>query len=373
MLSYIITAISVLAFFYIIFNGREYVPGADTRFMVCACIIYISVPVWFILWWLGLGIFRERTSIPQKYVGSHKNTFKNTFRKKQASPYKTSSVNFTERILGKTKMPIYKEPENPLKRVFCYINADDFKLKKNKLCRLFDVDLREGEYVDYVALNKTNGKACYVHCIEGEGKEELYSYEISYDEVKRLALKCGSGEKYDSLNSDNWNSFITETVTEDKKDQNYLEIIDYSSQKVKDPLKEFYYEYKNTDGHRVVYLRKTNAGYRIFTASVCQDYTTLSFEDCRGEYLIRDIFFEKKDFFNYKAYDRLLSEKEAAFIQEQVRVLKGAALSPNKDFITCCQRWNKYSKSQKTKKWEAFVELLTEIAICGTSCSIESK
>lgn len=277
-------------------------------FKVCCTILFVFCPIWIISLCLHIGFFKEKVSFTAS---------------------KKVNINHT---------PRYSEPMDVVKKSFVSIKAESCLESNKNLHQLFVVDTKDGEYVDYVALDKTNGNAYYAHCVKGDGEEELYSYEISYDEVKRLASKCGSGEKYDSLNSDNWNSFITETVTEDKEVQSFLQIKDFTFKKAINPLKEFYYEYKNTDGHRVVYLRKTTAGYRIFTASVCQDFTTLSFDNCRGEYLIRDMFLEKKDFFNYKAYDRLLSEKEAAFIQKQVRVLKGAALSPNKDFITCCQR-----------------------------------
>ena len=327
---YTVQSLSVLCFLSGYIVGGVWNDYFDSvLFKVCVVYLFGSVPLWIVSYFWGVGFFRAR--------------------------------------MRKDKPQVYIERKDCVRIPLAFVKHSDCILTENKIQLMFVVDSVKEEYV---ALDKRNGKPYYVHSPDSGISGELYSYEISYEEVKRLALKVGLGAKFDNLGIDNWTDFVSEDNKEDDEPKFRIQIKNTNFKEVSNPLMEFFCKYENKDGHLVVFFRKTTAGYRVFTASLCQGFDALPFNLTQIIHNTNEIIFKIVYECNYDAYDRLLSEQEVLYLQHQAKTLKGIRNSPN--IITCYQWWEKRREEQKSKKWEEFADILKNMAIYGSDCSVES-
>lgn len=134
-------------------------------------------------------------------------------------------------------------------------------------------------------------------------------------------------------------------------------------------LKEFCFEDVRKGEHFVVYLRKTTLGYRAFAA--------LSIRPISLNFSERNI---KKIYKKYDGKiimaDRLLSEKEVAYLQEialevEKNKAEDANYMNNNDQMFCYRMWNNKLSYNYEEKWESFAKAVFGMAIYGTNYSIE--
>lgn len=270
-----------------------------------------------------------------------------------------------------------------IKDAFIKSEKSDYEPTEEYLHELFQVDMKSWEYTDSVELDIRNGRPYFVHnvCrnVGAAYGSELFVRPINYDNVREHASKKGFDEDYAKLNENTWRDYVPAEVLKrfDEKMQKkkalapVIEAVDANS--LKDTLFEFYYELHNVHAHHITYLRKTTEGYRVFHVDACGWSYGLPFKFDKTEAMIQDIICNQKYDHDFNAYDRLLSESEAKYIQAKANEEDSKEPAFLSERSSCYQVWKKRKTTGCTKKWEQFASLIEKIAKYGTSESVENK
>ena len=250
------------------------------------------------------------------------------------------------------------------------IDGDEYTIPLQYLYRLFIIDSESWNYTTYVALDIRDGKPYRVtkkttRQLNIYGAD-LHTKPIDYDEVRRLAVRGRKNADFSQLSDDNWESFIPEDkrFTGEEKLDNRVDI-SAADGKADKKLTAFFYESRvDRKSHIVAYLRETDKGFRLFGAQALDGVIGLRFEfDCT-EQMVRDVFDQKYGNMLYAA-DRMLSDKEAEFVQTLFADNSDEACRNADNVICCAVADGKYDDS-KTAARQNLAETLVSLALYGS-------
>ena len=250
------------------------------------------------------------------------------------------------------------------------IDADLYTIPLKYLYRLFLVDAEPWNYTTYVALDIRDGKP-YRMIKKTLTQKNVYGADlhtrlIDYDEVRRLALRVRKDTDYSQLSESTWESFIPEDkrYTQETPADNRLDI-SAAEKSASAKLTRFYFESKEKyKSHIVVYLRQTDKGTALFSAEASDGTIGLRFEFDFTEQMIEDIFNQK---YGNKLYanDRLLTEKEAAFVQA-IAADDDNTECQNPENVVCYSVADGLFDDGKTAAKQKLAEVLAKLARYGS-------
>lgn len=253
---------------------------------------------------------------------------------------------------------------------FVSIRKEDFEPSNRYLHQLFEVAMESWVYVEYVALDIRNGKpySCRdeVRHVGGAYGGELFTWEITYDQVREMAASVKNAGNYAGLNENTWRSFIPQDKL-DRCGEPDGKPAELKAGKPKgSPMTEYYVEKHNVHYHDIVYLRKTCQGYRLFYIHSLGWHYGLLFEFNKTEKMIDEIMNHKYGH-EFDAYDRLLTPREAdavlALAQKKVPDDKPTAVYGREEQYY--MQGARKTRCPATIKWDRFRNTLEQIAEYG--------
>lgn len=191
--------------------------------------------------------------------------------------------------------------------------------------RLFKINPRDGYEVAFTAINLMNG---HLHRIDS--KQVSYGFFLGgEDDVSGLSFKdwpqIATGTKYANMTSENWKDFIPKEELEKAANNNLAQRSFDDTFRENDDIEidGLYIKLQQRFGVRVFYFRKTQTGYRLYSARKNGRTPIISFDEtkCTEEYLY-SVFISFKDKHNFTFADK---EKDVALFRDEFYTIINSA------------------------------------------------